>query len=261
MTSVASSASMRARLGRGMLAQHEGAHAGTRELHAEHEQLSRFATPCGRRQTDVPHPGVVAVDTRDERFRLRGRDERHVVAEISRERCRFGGRLVRSGQVPAEDLQSCLVGEDPNKHVVSPDAPGDRRCFRGSLQPSRVVALDHRERQLDVQRPASREVVAAGPIEEDIDPTSALGDGPVPPVLPQTGCHPQPDFHAIRVCKAVPQRRANVAGLEVQQLQRGKPRYSVAAGSVEFRRPAKGREEGEVGSAGVRLFTRLAEAQ
>ncbi len=162
------------RLGHGMLAEHQGAHSGTGQVHAEHEELVALSATRGSGKSDVAHPDEVAVEEGDEGFGLGRRDEGHVVAQASSERRGVSRSRASCRQVAREHLQGCLVRQDPNQQGVVLQAACDRGRLRDGLQARRMVPLDDREGDLDEQRSASDGVVVAMTGEEGIDPVGAL---------------------------------------------------------------------------------------
>ena len=208
------------RLGRSMIAEHQGTHAGTGEVHAEHEDLVALAGTRSGGEPDVPHPDEVGVDEGDEGLRLGCRDERHVVPEASRERGGVCGRRASCRQVAGEYLQGRLVREDPHEYGVVLQPACDRGRFRDGLQSRRMVTLDDREGDLHVQRTASDGLVATAPGEEGIDPVDALAHSAVSPVLPEPGRHRQTEVRPVWVGQAVPQCGADVVGFEIQLVER-----------------------------------------
>src|SRR5688572_30488690 len=73
------------RLCRGMVAEHQGAHTGTREVRTEHEELPALPAPSSSGKSEIAHPREVAIEEGDKRLGLGCCDEGHVVAEMSRE--------------------------------------------------------------------------------------------------------------------------------------------------------------------------------
>src|SRR5215212_6425010 len=95
-----------------------------------------------------------------------------------------------------------------------------------------MVAPDHGERDLDVERLAANAVVSAGPVEERIDPSRTLRDGPAAPVGAQTDRHSEPEVCTVRIGQAGPQPGTNVVGLQIEPVERGERRSVTAASSA-----------------------------
>ena len=97
-----------------------------------------------------------------------------------------------------------------------------------------MVPLNHREGDLHEQRPYSVRVVRTTTGKERFDPVGALAHRAVFPVVPEADRHRQADVRPVRVGQAVPQGDADVVGLDIQLVKRGKLR---AHHSAERQRP------------------------